>query len=146
MYRPASRMAVAASTMSGKLRGVGHVAATARRHVGNLMVLEHDRLYLKHVGAAHSARSPSQPNPGGCRSYSGLMPANLITLANFSVEPETSFPKAAGEPASTEPPSSAIRALIFGSARPTLISLLSLSMISAGVFLGAPTPCQPLAS
>src|SRR5262249_7619157 len=39
MYRAASRMAVAASTMSGKLRGVGHVAATARRHGGTLMVL-----------------------------------------------------------------------------------------------------------
>src|SRR5215813_10975516 len=37
MYRPASRMAVAASTMTGKLRGVGHVAATARRHRGTLM-------------------------------------------------------------------------------------------------------------
>ena len=50
-----------------------------------------------------------------------------------------------------EPPNSAIRALIFGSIRPTLISLLSLSMISAGVFLGAPNastagriPMEPL--
>src|SRR5262249_44107043 len=37
-------------------------------------------------------------------------------------------------------------ALILGSARATLISLLSFSMISAGVFLGAPIPCQPVAS
>ena len=37
---------------------------------------------------------------------------------------------------------SASRALILGSAKPALISLLSLSMISAGVFLGAPTPYQ----
>ena len=40
------------------------------------------------------------------------------------------------------PPRSASRALILGSARAALISLLSLSMISAGVFLGAPTPNQ----
>jgi hypothetical protein len=38
------------------------------------------------------------------------------------------------------------RALICGSARPALISLLSFSMISAGVFLGAPTPNHALAS
>ena len=37
---------------------------------------------------------------------------------------------------------SASRALILGSARPALISLLSFSTISAGVFLGAPRPNQ----
>ena len=42
------------------------------------------------------------------------------------------------------PPRSASRAFILGSARAALISLLSLSMISAGVFLGAPTPYQVL--
>jgi hypothetical protein len=46
----------------------------------------------------------------------------------------------AGEPASTVPPSSTSRALSFGSSRPALTSLLSLSMISTGVFLGAPRP------
>ena len=38
------------------------------------------------------------------------------------------------------PPRSASRAFILGSARAALISLLSLSTISAGVFFGAPTP------
>src|SRR5262249_34855525 len=38
------------------------------------------------------------------------------------------------------------RALILGSATTALISLLSFSMISLGVLLGAPTPIQPLAS
>src|SRR5215210_4978245 len=57
-----------------------------------------------------------------------------------------SFLKSAGEPASTVPPMSATRALILGSARPSLISWLSLSMISAGVFLGAPTPCNTAVS
>ena len=51
-----------------------------------------------------------------------------------------------GRAASTVPPRSASRALILGSARTALISLLSLSTISAGVFLGAPTPYQVLAS
>ena len=41
---------------------------------------------------------------------------------------------------------SAIFAFSFGSARPALISLLSLSTISAGVFLGAPMPNQELTS
>jgi len=40
---------------------------------------------------------------------------------------------------------SARRALILGSARPALISLLSFSTISAGVASGAPTPNQMLA-
>src|SRR5262245_3485259 len=34
----------------------------------------------------------------------------------------------------------------FGSARPALVSLLSLSTISAGIFLGAPRPHTALAS
>ena len=76
----------------------------------------------------------------GRTRHSGLMPANLITLPHFSVSSAMSLPKSAGEPASTVPPRSASRALILGSARPALISLLSLSTISAGVFLGAPTP------
>jgi mutator family transposase len=43
-------------------------------------------------------------------------------------------------------PKSAIRALNFASARPAVISLFSLSAISAGVFLGIPTPNHVLAS
>ena len=74
------------------------------------------------------------------RDHSGLMLAARITLPHFSVSSAMSLPKSAGEPASTVPPKSASRALILGSARPALISLLSLSMISAGVSLGAPMP------
>ena len=75
-------------------------------------------------------------------SQSGLMPANFTTLAHFSVSSAMSFPKSAGEPGIGVPPRSANLALILGSARAALISLLSLSMISAGVFLGAPMPSQ----
>src|SRR5262245_24207368 len=78
--------------------------------------------------------------------HSGLMPADLITLAHFSVSAAISLPKSAGEPGSTVPPPSARRLLSSGSERPALISLLSFSTISAGVAFGAPTPNQALAS
>src|SRR5262245_38415452 len=79
-------------------------------------------------------------------SHSGLMPANFTTFLHFSISSATSLAKSAGEPGSGVPPRSASRALNLGSARAALISLLSLSTISAGVFLGAPIPCQALAS
>jgi hypothetical protein len=70
----------------------------------------------------------------------------LTTFAHFSVSSSISLLKSAGEPASAVPPNSAIRDFNRSSARPALISLLSLSMISTGVFLGAPIPNQVLAS
>src|SRR5262249_11195244 len=77
---------------------------------------------------------------------SALMPANLTTLPHFSVSSAMSFPKSAGESATTARPRSESRALILGSARPALISLFSFSTISAGVFFGVPTPVQKLDS
>src|SRR5262245_55812960 len=71
---------------------------------------------------------------------SGLMFTNFTTLAHFSVSSAISLPYSAGEPDNGVPPTLASRALILGSARPALISVLSLSMISAGVFRGAPSP------
>src|SRR5262249_36943474 len=55
---------------------------------------------------------------------------------------QMSLPKSVGELASTAPLGSANGALIFGSARAALISLLSLPTISGGVLFGAPTPTQ----
>src|SRR6516165_8392729 len=78
--------------------------------------------------------------------HSGLSPANFTTLAHFSVSSAMNFPKSAGEPGNAVPPRSARRALNLGSVRAALISLLSLSMISAGVSFGTPTPCHELAS
>src|SRR5690242_12702916 len=80
------------------------------------------------------------------RVHSGFIPAALTTLPHFSVSSTMNFPKPPGDPANTEAPNSAYRALILGSARPALISLLSLSMMPAGVFFGTPIPNQPLAS
>ena len=84
------------------------------------------------------------------RDRARITPASMlaarITLAHFSVSSAINLPKSAGEPVSTTPPASASRALTLGSASAALISLLSLSTISVGVFLGAPTPNQVLAS
>src|SRR5439155_13335311 len=74
------------------------------------------------------------------------MPANLITLAHFSVSLTISRLKSAGVLGIGVPPKSSSRAFILGSARAALTSLLSLSTILAGVAFGAPTPKQKLAS
>src|SRR5262249_48001153 len=65
------------------------------------------------------------------RDHGLRMPANSITFAHFSVYAAMNIPKSAGELMNTVPPRSATRAFIRGSSRPALISLLSLSMISA---------------
>src|SRR5262249_43101402 len=83
---------------------------------------------------------------GNCPDQSGFAPENLITLAHFSVSAAMRFPYSLGDSASTSPPSSAKRALIVGSARAALISRLSVSMISARVFFGAPIPAHALVS
>src|SRR5262245_38307767 len=82
---------------------------------------------------------------GGRESHCGLMLAARITLAHFSVSAVMRRPKSAGDPASGSPPRSATLAFILASTRPALISLLSFSTISTGVFLGAPTPNHWLA-
>src|SRR5262245_39352629 len=78
--------------------------------------------------------------------HSGLMLAARITLPHFSVSSTINLSKVAGESVVTIVPNSVKRAFTAGSARTALISLLSLSMIGAGVFLGAPTPDQEVTS
>src|SRR5258708_21658086 len=82
----------------------------------------------------------------GLPDQSALTPANFTTLAHFSVSSARSLPKSAGEPGRAVAPNSASRAFILGSARAALISLLSLSTISAGVLFRAPTPVPKLDS
>ena len=72
--------------------------------------------------------------------------AARMTLPHFSVSSAMSLPKSAGEPGIKVPPRSASRTFSLGSARPALVSLLSLSTIPAGVFCGAPMPYQAFAS
>ena len=78
--------------------------------------------------------------------YSGLIFAPRITLPHFSVSAAMSLPISTGESASAVPPKSASRASILASATPAVIYLLSFSIISAGVFFGAPKPYTELAS
>src|SRR5262245_45772373 len=77
---------------------------------------------------------------------SGFAPENLTTFAHLSVSSLRSFANPAGESASAVPPSTASRCLTCASASAALISLLSRSTITAGVFLGATTPNHELAS
>src|SRR4029453_4196321 len=97
-------------------------------------------------GSGLVQRNVMEYSAGDRADHSALMPADLITLAHFSVSSAMSLPKSAGVPGRTVPPRAASRALILGSARPALISLLSLLITSAGVSFGAPIPNQLLAS
>src|SRR5262249_11472860 len=90
-------------------------------------------------GRASDIRGTGRYGISEC-GHSALIPTDLITLAHFSVSSTMSLPRSAGEPASAVPPRSASRALMLGSAKAALTSFLSLSAISAGVFLGAPKP------
>src|SRR5438445_7284163 len=78
--------------------------------------------------------------------YSGLRPPLRTTLPHLSVSSAISLPKSAGEPGIGAPPMAASFAFMPPSAIAALISLLSLSTISAGVFLGAAKPYHWLAS
>src|SRR4029450_954473 len=69
---------------------------------------------------------------GTSRDHSGFAPENLTTLPHLSISSATSFPKSAGEPGMTVPPSSARRALTAPSAKPAFISVLSLSIMWLG--------------
>src|SRR6516225_7231663 len=114
---------------------------------------------LPFVGASQHAINVSEPlrqsdfaerdlwnvQPG-LRHQSAFTPANFTTLPHFSVSSAMSLPKSAGEPGSAVAPHSASRAFNLGSARAALISVLSLSAISAGVLRGAPMPVQKLNS
>ena len=72
--------------------------------------------------------------------------ADLMTSLHVAVNSAMKSRNFGGEVTNGTPPRSAILAANFGSARVELISLLSLSMISVGVFAGAAIPCQPSAT
>ena len=75
-----------------------------------------------------------------------VLKTELANRGFESVSVAISVPKSAGEPASAIPPKSPSRAFMLASAKAALIALFSLSMISAGVFRGAPMPVQKLDS
>jgi hypothetical protein len=77
--------------------------------------------------------------------HSALSPANFTTLPHFPVSSAMTLVKSAGAPGMPSPPRLANRALNFGSVKPALIALLSLSTISTGVSLGAAMPSNDVA-
>src|SRR5215831_19437954 len=83
---------------------------------------------------------------GGRADHSALMLASRITLPHFSVSSAMSLPKSADVIDIRSTPKPASRVFMRGSAATALISLLSLSITSAGVSFGAPTPYHWLAS
>src|SRR5262249_17831874 len=70
------------------------------------------------------------------RDQSGLMLAARTTLPHFAVSSAINSSKAAGDKVVTVAPNWSKRSFAVGSARTALISLLSFSMISRGVFFG----------
>src|SRR5262249_25957651 len=97
---------------------------------------------MQKISAVKFHSTPPEFQPTVSRNHSGLMFAARTTLPHFSVSSAISLPKSAGEPASGLPPRSASRALILWSTRPALISMLSFSMTSMGVFFGGSKPNQ----
>src|SRR5258708_4673804 len=113
-------------------------------HYCGRIVLDENALLSSSMGSA--AQNRTRREMGRAIAYSGLMPAARTTLAHFPVSSAISLPNSPAEPGSGSPPMAAKRAFIPGSARAALISLLSLSTISAGVFAGAPLPYHWLVS
>src|ERR1043166_7788554 len=131
------------------MRFVRQIPAMLGGRIGRLSSLREEEALLRQFGAFPGARARSETRfwkPTTDRTHSALMFAARITLAHFSVSSAMSLPKSPGDPGSTVLPRSANRALILGSARPPFVSFFGLSMISAGVFLGAPMPSHTLAS
>src|SRR6516225_3659205 len=82
----------------------------------------------------------------GMLLHSGLMFAERITLAHFSVSSAMNLPKSAGVIDFGTLPMPANCVINLGSARAASIASWSLSMIAAGVSFGATTPFHTLAS
>jgi len=78
--------------------------------------------------------------------HCGLMPTAFTTGPHFSVSAATNLPKSVGVMGIGAWPNFANSAFKLASARPALISLFSLSIISAGVSLGAPIPSHVVAA
>src|SRR5215813_7416667 len=123
---------------SDKKRGHGSLASARARPHHAPCGPQRDKLApsLDHLVGRHSRNGRLWNATWACR----------ITRAHFSVSSANSFPNSIGDSGIGTLPSSGSRALIFGSARPALISPLSFSTISLGVALGAPTPAQRLTS
>jgi len=79
-----------------------------------------------------ASRGPPITGLSGTGNYSGFAPEKLTTLPHFSISSAMSLPKLAGEPGSGAPPTSAMRALIRGSAKAATIPLFSDDQLRLG--------------
>src|SRR5579859_2435727 len=79
-------------------------------------------------------------------SHPGLMPANLITLANFWVSFTIKFANSLGRVEKTTAPKSLKRVFVTSSARHAFTCVLRRSTISPGVPFGTASPVHPLVS
>src|SRR5262245_46109143 len=122
---------------SGQLASVSacRVRATSRHmHAANSTAI---RLPRRH------SRNETLWNIGwGQPRQSALRLAARITLPHFSVWSAMNFPNSADVINTGSTPRPASRAFMRGSTATALISLLSLSITSAGVSFGAPSPYQ----
>src|SRR3989442_15457830 len=103
------------------------------------------RCQIQKIPAGKSHGVPLR-NAGDAMLHSALMSAARIPSPHLSASSAMSFPNAADVIDIGSTPKPASRAFIRGSAVTALISLLSLSITSAGVSFGAPTPYHWLAS
>src|SRR4029450_7783943 len=116
----------------------GDCAARGERDAKPIMQTAHTITLLKNfcmdlldhlvdtTGQRHSRNERYGISRPTFSDQSGLAPENFTTLPHFSVSSAMSFPKSAGEPGSSEAPSSANRACDLRSARIAFIALLIL--------------------
>src|SRR3974390_2067717 len=149
--RPAAGTGPAASSRAGtrcgrSCRTAGAPPAQARREPAGPCGAPRPRLLVRfrgHTGPEMLRLRLSGLTKAGIlprSDHSGLMLANFTPLAHFSDSSAISLPKSEGEATKIDEPRVASRAFNLGSARPALISLLRMAIISAGVFFGAPMP------
>src|SRR5262249_13225614 len=98
-----------------------------------------------HYGRWCGSRNGRDGYPAGLVGSLRFEPRELHDLGPLFGFVGNEFSEIGGRAGNAVPPRSARRALNLGSVRAALISLLSLSMISAGVSFGTPTPCHQLA-
>jgi hypothetical protein len=101
---PQSGISARLKTALGRKRPYGHVASNVRLPKADIGRLSQSTVI------ATIRRADVMECPG--RDYSGLMPADLITLAHFSVSSAMNLPNSVGDAGTTEEPRSSIRDLI----------------------------------
>ena len=96
--------------------------------------------FTEHIEAFFERERCAASGTHALLHHSTEMPADYTTTPHFSVSSASSLPNSAGDIGIGVPPSSAMRACIFGSASAAVTALLSTSIASGGVPFGAEMP------